>query len=78
MANANIHGLAYLFEVSLPTMLLYRFERLQFADWCHKHGDSHPPFIDVFGAIHLLRMIGRPGGRKGEGRELRLRLIGAD
>jgi hypothetical protein len=52
-----VDGLKMYFDKALPTILLYRFERQQFAEWQQRHpGMRHS---DVYGAEHLLRLFGK-------------------
>ncbi|SCW01052.1 LAFE_0D04016g1_1 [Lachancea fermentati] len=44
-------GIRLYFDQCLPAMLLYRFERLQLADYAQE------PLHTVYGAIHLLRLL---------------------
>lgn len=45
--------ISILFKIALPKILLYRFEKLQYASCVHKK--LHP--IDFYGAEHLARLL---------------------
>lgn len=50
-------GLQTYFDKCLGTILLYRFERQQYADIRKKHGED-AKMSDIYGAEHLLRLFG--------------------
>jgi mortality factor 4-like protein 1 len=52
-----IHGLRIYFNKALGTMLLYRFERLQYADIMRQYPNKE--LVDLYGAEHLLRLFGK-------------------
>ena len=52
-----MNGLQQYFEKCLGTILLYRFERQQYADIRKKYGDQIR-LSEVYGAEHLLRLLG--------------------
>ena len=52
----DFSGLLDLFEMALPGLLLYRFERPQFADLYHDNPKRR--WSKVYGAMHLLRLVG--------------------
>lgn len=53
LAGSITSGLMTYFERSLGQHLLYRFERIQYAEW--RKTESNP--TSVYGAEHLLRML---------------------
>lgn len=50
-------GLRLYFEKSLPILLLYRLERLQFDELLKKEKFSNEPFCKIYGPVHLLRLL---------------------
>lgn len=50
-----LDGLKRYFDATLGTMLLYRQERQQYADYVKRH--PHAQMCDVYGAEHLLRLF---------------------
>jgi hypothetical protein len=54
--SQDFSGLLDLFEMALPGLLLYRFERPQFADLYHENHNRR--WCKMYGAMHLLRLIG--------------------
>lgn len=54
---ANVQGLVALFAMALPSRLLYRFERLQYAElFAADQGNLHLP--SIYGAEFLVRLFG--------------------
>lgn len=49
-------GIRIYFNKALGTMLLYRFERNQYADI--KRQNPEKDLVDIYGAEHLLRLFG--------------------
>ena len=56
----DLTGLKHVFEMALPTLLLYHFERPQYTDLYHKK--KKPALISQYGAIHLVRLFGKSAG----------------
>lgn len=54
-----MQGLKLYFDHALSKMLLYRFERQQYADLRKEYGDD-ARMSDLYGCEHLLRLIGTP------------------
>lgn len=50
-------GLRLYFERSLPVLLLYRLERLQYDEVLKKQKFKDMSFCDIYGPIHLLRLL---------------------
>ncbi|KAG1447992.1 hypothetical protein G6F46_008952 [Rhizopus delemar] len=50
-----LHGIRIYFNKALGTMLLYRFERHQYAEIIRKNPKAEP--VDIYGAEHLLRLF---------------------
>lgn len=50
-------GLRLYFERSLPILLLYRLERLQYDEVLKKQKFKDVPFSQIYGPIHLLRLL---------------------
>ncbi|AQZ18649.1 EAF3 (YPR023C) [Zygosaccharomyces parabailii] len=50
-------GLRLYFERSLPLLLLYRLERLQYEELLQKEKYSNLSVLQIYGPIHLLRLI---------------------
>jgi len=50
-----MEGVLLYFDKALGTMLLYRFERVQFTDINKKHPDT--PMSQIYGPEHLLRLF---------------------
>ncbi|QLQ82610.1 hypothetical protein HG537_0H03730 [Torulaspora globosa] len=50
-------GLRLYFERSLPILLLYRLERLQYDEVLKKQKFKDMSFCDIYGPIHLLRLL---------------------
>ncbi|KAL2707127.1 Chromatin modification-related protein EAF3 [Kluyveromyces marxianus] len=50
-----INGIKLYFNLSLGKLLLYRLERIQFADLLKKYPNKQP--TQVYGTVHLLRLI---------------------
>ncbi|QLL34540.1 hypothetical protein HG536_0G04020 [Torulaspora globosa] len=50
-------GLRLYFERSLPILLLYRLERLQYDEVLKKQKFKDMAFCDIYGPIHLLRLL---------------------
>ncbi|KAG1446480.1 hypothetical protein G6F56_009556 [Rhizopus delemar] len=50
-----LHGIRIYFNKALGTMLLYRFERHQYAEIIRKNSKKEP--VDIYGAEHLLRLF---------------------
>lgn len=57
-------GLQQYFEKCLGTILLYRFERQQYADIRKKYGDGLK-LSEIYGAEHFLRLLGMVTKEKG-------------
>ncbi len=51
-----LEGLRIYFNKALGSMLLYRFERHQYADMRRQHGETD--LVEIYGAEHLLRLFG--------------------
>ncbi len=49
-------GLKVYFDKALGSILLYRFERLQYSELQHSHPDTE--MSELYGAEHLLRLFG--------------------
>ncbi|EPB90385.1 hypothetical protein HMPREF1544_02751 [Mucor circinelloides 1006PhL] len=50
-----LEGLRIYFNKALGSMLLYRFERHQYADMRRQHGETD--LVEIYGAEHLLRLF---------------------
>lgn len=57
MLEEVFDGLRIYFNKALGTMLLYRFERNQYADIRRQNPDKD--LVDIYGAEHLLRLFGK-------------------
>lgn len=51
-----LEGLRIYFNKALGSMLLYRFERHQYADMRRQYGETD--LVEIYGAEHLLRLFG--------------------
>ena len=52
-----LEGLRIYFNKALGSMLLYRFERHQYADIRRNHAETD--LVEIYGAEHLLRLFGQ-------------------
>lgn len=50
-------GLKLYFERSLPVLLLYRLERLQYEELLKKEKYQGKPLVTIYGPMHLLRLL---------------------
>lgn len=56
-----VKGITTYFDDLLGTQLLYKFERLQYAEFLQVEREKQPVMSEVYGFIHLLRMFVRLG-----------------